>query len=276
MRLSVTAMQSLRAVEQWPAEHVAVAVVTSDGRTRGSHGPQDREFRLTSVTKLLTAYAVLLAVEEGALEWDTPAGPEGSTVRHLIAHASGLDAIQHRVVARPGTRRIYSTPGFEVLADAVHEASGIAFDRYLAEAVLGPLGMGATELPGSPGAGAVSTTADLARFAAELQAPTLVAPETLAEATTVAFPGLRGVLPGYGRQEPNDWGLGFELRDHKSPHWTGARSSPGTFGHFGQSGTFLWVDPGAGAACVVLTDRDFGDWALQAWPAFTDGVLAEL
>ncbi|MCA1572199.1 MAG: beta-lactamase family protein, partial [Chloroflexi bacterium] len=123
---------------------------------------------------------------------------------------------------------------------------------------------------------AVSTAADLARFAAELQSPTLVARETLAEATEVAFPGLRGVLPGYGRQDPNDWGLGFELRGLKSPHWTGLHSSPGTFGHFGQSGTFLWVDPGAGAACVVLTDRDFGDWAVQAWPPFTDGVLAEL
>ncbi|MDQ3988617.1 MAG: beta-lactamase family protein [Actinomycetota bacterium] len=269
-------MWSLRAVEQWPVEHVAVAVVSADGRTRGSHGPQDREFRLASVTKLLTGYAVLLAVEEGAIEWDTPAGPEGSTMRHLIAHASGLDVTEHRVVARPGTRRIYSTPGFEVLAEAVHEASGIPFDRYVADAVLYPLGMASTALRGSPGAGAVSTAADLARFAAELQAPTLVAPETLAEATQVAFPGLRGVLPGYGRQDPNDWGLGFELRGHKSPHWTGWRSSPGTFGHFGQSGTFLWVDPGAGAACAVLTDRDFGHWAVQAWPPFTDGVLVEL
>jgi len=109
-----------------------------------------------------------------------------------------------------------------------------------------------------------------------LQAPTLVVAETLAEATRVAFPGLRGVLPGYGRQEPNDWGLDFELRDHQRPHWTGARNSPATFGHFGQSGTFLWVDPEAAVACVVLTDRDFGGWAVQAWPAFTDGVLAKL
>ena len=57
------------------------------------------------------------------------------------------------------------------------------------------------------------------------------------------FPGLVGVLPGFGRMDPNDWGLGFELRDAKSPHWTGARNSPRTFGHFGGSGTFLWVDP---------------------------------
>jgi CubicO group peptidase (beta-lactamase class C family) len=90
----------------------------------------------------------------------------------------------------------------------------------------------------------------------------------------VQFPGLVGVLPGFGRQEPNDWGLGFELRDAKSPHWTGARNSARTFGHFGRSGTFLWVDPEARLALGVLTDLDFGDWAAEAWPRLSDAVLA--
>jgi CubicO group peptidase (beta-lactamase class C family) len=91
----------------------------------------------------------------------------------------------------------------------------------------------------------------------------------------VQFPGLVGVLPGFGRQEPNDWGLGFELRDAKSPHWTGSRNSPATFGHFGRSGTFLWVDPDAGLALACLTDLAFGDWASDAWPRLADDVLAE-
>lgn len=107
-------------------------------------------------------------------------------------------------------------------------------------------------------------------------APTVIASETLAEATTVAFPRLVGVLPGFGRQEPNDWGLGFELRDRKSPHWTGRRNSPRTFGHFGRSGSFLWVDPDARLACASLADRDFGGWAADAWPALSDAVLAEV
>lgn len=269
-------MDSVRAAAQWPADTVAVAVVDPEARVHGSHGPQDRPFPLTSVTKLLSAYAVLLAVEEGALEWDRPAGPAGSTVRHLIAHASGLAFDQDRSMASPGTRRIYSNTGFAVLAETVHEASGIEFADYLAEAVLAPLGMTASRLEGSAAAGAISTCSDLARFAAELQRPKLLAPQTLAEATRVAFPGLDGVLPGFGNQRPNDWGLGFELRDGKSPHWTGSRNSTATFGHFGQSGTFLWVDPEVGAACVALTDRHFGEWAIQAWPPFSDGVLAEL
>jgi CubicO group peptidase (beta-lactamase class C family) len=104
----------------------------------------------------------------------------------------------------------------------------------------------------------------------------LLAQETLAEATSVQFAGLVGVLPGFGRQEPNDWGLGFELRDGKSPHWTGTRNSRRTFGHFGRSGTFLWVDPDVGVALACLTDRDFGAWAVTAWPELSDAVLADL
>ncbi|MGH3834784.1 MAG: serine hydrolase domain-containing protein [Pseudonocardiaceae bacterium] len=269
-------MDSVCSVQQWPVDTVAVAVVDASGAVLGSHGPQDRLFRLASVTKLLTVYAVLLAVEEGAVDFDQPAGPPGATVRHLLAHASGLAFDTQRVSAAPGTKRIYSNTGFEVLADTVVKASGIRFADYLAEGVLQPLGMAASRLEGSAAYGAVSTCADLTRFAAELQAPSLLAPQTLAEATQLAYPGLDGLLPGFGLRRPNDWGLGFELRDRKSPHWTGSRNSPETFGHFGRSGTFLWVDPVARAACIALTDRDFDQWAKDAWPLFTDAVLAEL
>ncbi|MGH3794771.1 MAG: serine hydrolase domain-containing protein [Pseudonocardiaceae bacterium] len=269
-------MDSVRSVQQWPVDTVAVAVVDDTGAVVDSHGPQHRPFPLASVTKLLTAYAVLLAVEEGAVDWDQPAGPQGATVRHLIAHASGLAYDTDRVAAPPGTRRIYSNTGFAALAGAVVSASGIQFADYLAEGVLRPLGMTASRLVGPAGFGAVSSCADLARFAAELQVPTLLAPQTLAEATRVAYPGLDGVVPGFGLQRPCDWGLGFELRSHKGPHWTGSRNSPETFGHFGRSGTFLWVDPKAGAACIALADRDFDQWAKDAWPGFSDAVLAEL
>jgi CubicO group peptidase (beta-lactamase class C family) len=269
-------MDSLRAVQRWPVGTVAVAVVDPSGTVIASYGPQDQPFRLASVTKLLSTYAVLLAVQEGAVDWHQPAGPPGGTVRHLLAHASGLAFDIPRISAAPGTKRIYSNTGFEVLADTVESSSGIRFADYLTDGVLRPLAMPSTRLAGSPAAGAASTCADLARFAAELQAPTLLAPQILAEATQVAYAGLDGVVPGYGMQRPNDWGLGFELRGHKNPHWTGSRNSPATFGHFGQAGTFLWVDPVASAACIALTDRDFGPWARDAWPSFSDGVLSEL
>lgn len=270
---------ALRMIEDWPVPNAAAAVVRADGTVAGTYGATDRRFDLASVTKPLAAYAVLVAVEEGAVELDEPAGPPGATVRHLLAHTSGLGFDEHRIMAPPGTRRLYSNAGFEVLGDHLAKATEIPFAEYLSEAVLAPLGMtgtGLTEGAGSPAKDGTSTVDDLARFAAELQAPRLLAPETVRLATSVAFPGLKGVLPGYGHKSPNDWGLGFEIRDGKSPHWTGTSSAPGTYGHFGQAGTFLWVDPVASAACVVLTDRDFGPWAAEVWPAFTDAVLAAL
>jgi CubicO group peptidase (beta-lactamase class C family) len=183
------------------------------------------------------------------------------------------------VQARPGTRRVYSNYGFTVLAEAVERESGIEFGGYLAEAVFGPLGMSGTRLAGgaaTAGYGAESTVADLAAFAGDLLRPRTVSPQMHAEATSVQFPGLPGVLPGFGMQRPNDWGLGFEIRNGKSPHWTGARNSPSTYGHFGQSGTFMWVDPARDLALVALTDRDFGDWAKPLWPALSDRVLGEI
>ncbi len=226
------------------------------------------------MTKLLTAAAALVAAEEGTVDLDEPAGPPGSTVRHLLAHASGLPPQGEGPIARPGERRIYSNSGFEALAAFVAERAEMPFADYLQAAVLAPLGLSA-QLEGSPASGMKGSLEDLASFVSELFTPTLFAAETLAEATQVQFRGLVGVLPGFGRQEPNDWGLGFELRDAKSPHWTGERNSPHTFGHFGQTGTFLWVDPDARVALAVLTDLAFDEWAKEAWPKLSDDVLRE-
>jgi CubicO group peptidase (beta-lactamase class C family) len=79
-------------------------------------------------------------------------------------------------------------------------------------------------------------------------------------------------VPGVGRFDPCDWGLGFELHDGKRPHWMGDRRSPSAFGHFGASGCFLWVDPDAGLAAAAVTDRPFDDgrWAMATWPAWSD------
>lgn len=264
---------ALSPVAAWPVENASAAVISADGTVLATIGDTARPFPLASVTKLLSAYAVLVAVEEGVFDLDTPAGPDGSTVRHLLAHASGLDFSEDRVRAAPGERRIYSNRGFDVLAAALTDHADIPFATYLDEAVFAPLQMRSSRLEGSAGAGGVSTVADLSRFAAELQRPALLAPETLTRATTVTFPGLDGLLPGYGTQRPNDWGLGVEIRAEKHPHWTGAQNAPATFGHFGQSGTFLWVDPVARIACVALADRDFGPWAAAAWPPLSDAVL---
>lgn len=256
----------------WPVERAAAGLTGVEG-TLGTGGDPDWRTPVASVTKLLVGYAGLIAVEEGAVELDEPAGPAGSTVRHLLAHASGLAFDADQVLAAPGARRIYSNVGIERFAEHVATRTGIRFPDYLRQAVLAPLGLSGTELTGSPAHGMASNVTDLLRFARELLRPTLVSPELLAEATREQYPGLVGVVPGVGRFDPNPWGLAFELRGHKQPHWTGAANSPATFGHFGGSGGFLWVDPVAGLGAAALTDRRFGPWALEAWPPFSDAVL---
>jgi CubicO group peptidase (beta-lactamase class C family) len=266
-------VEALRQVEDWPVENVAVAAVAASGPP-ATHGDTERPFRWASVTKLLTAYAALVAAEEGTIDLDEPAGPPGSTVRHLLSHASGLPFQAGQPVGPPGARRVYSNPGIELVAEIVAARAEMPFERYLAESVLEPLEMRA-ELRGSPAADLHGSLDDLVRFARELLVPRLIAAETLAEATSVQFPGLAGVLPDLGRFDPNDWGLGFELKDGKHPHWSGSRTSPRTFGHFGGSGTFLWVDPEAVLTLACLTDRDFGEWAMEAWPKLSDAVIEE-
>ena len=267
----------LDVIADWPVPAASAAVIGRFG-VLAAYGDGAREYRLASVTKPLVARAAQVAVEEGVVDLDSPAGPPGATVRHLLAHASGYSMHSAQTLAEPGSRRVYSNFGFGVLAETIEAQSGIDFGRYLSEAVFEPLGMTASRLDGgaaAAGFGGISTVDDLVFFAADLLAPRTVSAQLHAEAISVQFPGLTGVLPGFGVQRPNDWGLGFEIRDDKSPHWTGTRNSPRTFGHFGQTGTFLWVDPARELSLVVLTARDFDEWAKPLWPALSDEVLRE-
>ena len=259
-------MRALRQVDGWPCGHAAVAVT---GRVEAWHGDLDRPFSWASVTKLATAVAVLVAIDEGSVELDEPAGPPGSTVRHLLAHASGLGPDATTPLEPPERHRIYSNAGFEVVATHVAARTEIPFADYFRE-------VWGFDLAGSPASGVAAPLRTLLLLARELMTPERLAPETLAAAASVQFPGLGGVLPGFGRRDPNDWGLGLELRDAKAPHWTGTLNSQETYGHFGRSGSFLWVDPEAELALACLTDLDFGDWAKDAWPRLSDAVLEEV
>ncbi|MFN2518154.1 MAG: serine hydrolase domain-containing protein [Jatrophihabitantaceae bacterium] len=267
----------LSSVDEWPVPTVAAAVVGPEG-VLAAHGPSAAAFPLASLTKPLAALAVLVAVEEGAIELSACADEAlipGATLRHLLAHASGLAPERARRALAPAVRRIYSNVGFELAGSLVQTAVGMPFASYLDEALAQPLGLRATKLSGSPARDGVSSVDDLARVMQELLAPRgLLHRSTLDDATSVQYPGLRGVLPGYGGQDRNDWGLGFEIRDAKRPHWTGSTNSPRSYGHFGQTGTMFLVDPVAGIGLVALTDRAFEAWAAQAWPRLSDAVLA--
>src|SRR5438874_13686464 len=151
MRLVSRRVEALSQVDAWGAEHASAGIVRG-GEVIAVHGPRDVELRWASVTKPAVALAALVAAEEGILDLDEPAGPEGSTVRHLLAHASGLPFEGDAPIARPGQRLIYSNTGFVRLADYVERAAAMLFADYAAAAVLEPCEM-RVEFCGSDGAG---------------------------------------------------------------------------------------------------------------------------
>ncbi len=266
----------LSAIDSWPVPTAAAAVI---GRTEviAAHGPTDHVFALASISKMLTAWAVLVAVEEGTIDLTTMIGQPGCTLRHLLAHAGGYPFDGDQPIAEPGRRRVYSNTGIELAATAVATHTGIDFATYLGEAVFAPLGMTASILRGSPAAGVHSTVDDLARFAAEVLEPSLLSTATVDDALTPQWPDLAGVVPGFGAFRPCPWGLGFEIHGDKHPHWMAVENAAGTVGHFGGSGTMMWIDRQHDLALIALTDRPFDQWSIVAakqWPLLGRAVLA--
>ena len=262
-----------RLASSWPVE-ASIAVVHPGGTD--TFGDTSRVQRIASVSKPLAAYATLVAVEEGSVSLDDAVGQTDCTLRHLLAHAGGYPFEGSQPIGRPGAKRIYSNTGFDMIAAHVENSTGIAFAEYLDDAVFAPLGMHSSALRGSCAKDVHSCVDDLVQFVNELRSPTLVTRDTLTTTVLPVFPELSGVVPGIGAADPCPWGLGFEIRGHKQPHWTGSRNSSATFGHFGGIGTFLWVDPVADCACVMLAEKEFDDWGMQYWPAFNDSVLASI
>ena len=273
---TVPEVGALEQIDGWDVPNAAAAVFTPT-EILTTHGEVDRPFPLASVSKVLAAITFHVAVEEGTISLDDDAGPDGSTVAHLLAHASGLAPDgDHQVLGPPARKRIYSNLGFEELARHLESASDMAYGEYARLAIVDSLGLGATDVTGSPAHAHRSSVGDLVSVAQAVATHRLLAPPTVDAMTTPAFPDLAGVLPGFGRQDPNPWGLGVEVRGHKDPHWTSPQNSERTWGHFGRAGTFVWFDPDAGddgIGLVVLTDRDFDQWAVDAWPPLATAVL---
>lgn len=129
-------------------------------------------YRLGSVSKPMTAVAVLQLAEQGRLDLDAPIqkavpsfpekpwpvtarlllahlggirhyaeGEMGST-RHYASLAEGLDIFRNDpLLHQPGSKYVYSTYGYNLLGAAVEGASGLEFAEYLRTKVFGPAGM---------------------------------------------------------------------------------------------------------------------------------------
>jgi CubicO group peptidase (beta-lactamase class C family) len=127
-------MRAFELLGEWPVDNVAAAVIDRQGEIH-LHGDESREFRLASVTKVITAWAVLVACEEGTVSLTDAHGQDGCTVRHLLAHAGGYPFEGDAPVGVPGARRIYSNTGYEMLASHLEDRSEMPFWDYVDGAV---------------------------------------------------------------------------------------------------------------------------------------------
>ena len=203
-------MSALDLLDQFGFE--AAAVVLGPEGVRAQRGDLELLRAWRSVTKTVTGLACTIALQEGRVSLEDEAGPPGSTLRHLLTHASGCTYESPNTLQPPGQRRHYSNYGIDEASRHVERALRRDFGDWVAERVAEPLGMDHLEWGGSASVGAVGPLTDLALLAAELLRPTLLSERWYAELTGVQFPELVGIMPGFGKQTPNPFGLGLEVR----------------------------------------------------------------
>lgn len=160
----------------------------------GVHGIDDptlitpaTRFRIASITKLLTATAILQLRDAGALDLDAPVrrylpwfrmkrtadvGDNPVTIRHLLTHTGGLprnsrlpspsrrfqpghgEAITAQpgevLEATPGTRYLFSNLGYGVLGEVIAAVTGLPYARVIRDSLLVPLGMTQTLVQTTP------------------------------------------------------------------------------------------------------------------------------
>jgi CubicO group peptidase (beta-lactamase class C family) len=256
----------------WPGEPAVVVSAWRAGawRTVATHGDLDAPRAWASVSKLVTALAAAIEVQEGRARLDEALGPEGSTLAHLLAHASGLGLERGDPVVAPGTKRIYSNHGIDLAA--AHLAHGSDVETWLDRRVIAPLSLSTTEVRGRAAEGIIGSTMDLVTFARQWVIPTLTTLRRRDATATVFLPELSGIVPGFGRFSPCPWGLGVEVRGEKR-HWMGDWPAS-SFGHFGRSGALVLVNVDEGICLVATSTVEFAAWARDLWPAWTSSARA--
>ncbi len=273
---------------------IAYGSIGEGGITRLKELGSKGRFPLASVSKLFSALAAHVAIEEGTLDAEEPVLPNSASVYDLLSHASGLPFAFPRPgdftfggitsESQPASRRIYSNVGYELLADLIGRHSEMSFRDYLFQAVAEPLGAGGLELdlelygasgPTGAAAGIVASISDLVALVNGFVLPGILSSDTLSFIRDPYHPGLDGMVPGFGFMRPCPWGLGPEVKGEKTPHWTGRRNSKGTFGHFGQSGASFWIDLENRCFLATLSSVAFGGWAKDLWPLLSDAVVIE-
>lgn len=113
---------------------------------------------------------------------------------------------------------------------------------------------------GAPWGGLLTTADDLAKFARCLlrggrneSGELLLSPATIAAATTNQLQSMREVPEDERRCRP--WGLGWRLNWPAHSANFGDLLGPHTYGHWGATGTVMWIDPDRGIYAIILTSQ---------------------
>jgi CubicO group peptidase (beta-lactamase class C family) len=272
-------------------------------------------FALASLTKPLVGAACMVALEEGLLDLDAGVRDGFSLrhlLSHCAGLPEAGERWEEPPEYPPGTQRWYSNAGYVQAARLLEGAAGMSCGDYLHEAVLGPLGMDASlglagadaartarvwqpgrygdgELfnserfrrDGPPQSGAFASARAYGAFLSCLLARgaagagALLAPETVDELLAPQFGPLPGGVGGVGEWPDLCWGLGFDVRGQREPHWAGPAPSARAASHFGASGTLAWLDPEQGLGLVALANRgSYSGWWREPWAALGAAVTA--
>ena len=225
--------------------HAAVGVRPRDGVVGDARRPRAPASRWASVTKLVDRARDAGRGRGGRRRPGRAGRPAGLDGEHLLAHASGLavrgaaaarrarrrrDLLEHRLSrCSPSTSRrarrcrspTYLRRGGPRAARPRRDARGVAGGRDRTER--------------SRPARVRPRAARRRRSSRPRRSPRRRACSSRASRRAA---GLRPL-------EPERLGPRLRAPRRKPPHWTGARNSPRTFGHFGSAGTatFLWIDP---------------------------------
>jgi CubicO group peptidase (beta-lactamase class C family) len=259
----------------------AVEIIDPSGTSHRFGNPTGR-YEFASVTKLITTHVIADGVQSGFGSFDDDVISEelmsAATLADVLSHASGIRPEGQPSIA-PRTKRIYTNEAYDLAEKFFISMLGSGFDdenigSIFEEGLNSSLATTIT-IDGSCAKSASGTFDDLATFCREIREPQFLDPHIHSELTRVHCDGLEGIVPGWGNYANNTWGIGYEIKGTKHPHWMGTLSSPHTYGHFGQSGAFVMHDPVNNISIASVSSESFGPWAKIAWPHMIDQIFQQ-
>lgn len=131
---------------------------------------------------------------------------------------------------------------------------------------------------GIPWGGYYGTPRDILRFATSFlpKHTTVLSDGSVYAMTTDQVHGLDGGVESmHTLWHPGYWGIGWEIKGTKPHHWTGNKTSPQTWVHWGFAGTLAWVDPTRELGVAVFANRSvLSPWAFRParWTTISDAI----